>query len=257
MPRRKVPVLVALTLIILVSLALGVRIERARAFEPMEPTMAEDTYVISLDEAVSRRYNFSFWLPSGIPENYNWTSVMFFGVDPSVPDSLKKTFVAERVFLLYSTHPLNMSMTLTEFRSKYSTILVNEVYATGENTSAGGNPTYLEGYPASIKPNSAYIFKFDEHTVYTITSPPATLSQEQLLTIAKSLITRPYQIQVVTSTQTITSTSTYATMTITATTTTQTETTTEPTTYAWAVAATTVAVLLAIILLRSMSKSNI
>lgn len=183
--------LVALVLIVIASSDLGVRIEQARGFEPREPTMAEDTYVINLDEARTRRYNFSFWLPSGIPENYNWTSAMFFGVTPDVPDSLKKTFVADRVFLLYSTHPLNMSMTLTEFRSKYSTILVNEASATGGNTSAGGNPTYLEGYPASIKPNSVNLFKFDEHTVYTVTTPSAALSQEQLLTIAKSLITRP------------------------------------------------------------------
>ncbi len=249
--------LIALVLIVIASSALAVRIEQAKGFAPREPMMAEDTYAISLDEAVSRRYNFSFWLPSGIPENYNWTSAMFFGVTPDVPDSLKKTFVADRVFLLYSTHPLNMSMTITEFRSKYSTIIVYEASAAGENTSTGGNPTYLEGYPASIKPNSVYIFKFDEHTVYTVTTPSAALSQEQLLAIAKSLITRPYKIQVETSTQTITSTNTYATMTITTTTTTQTETTNEPTTYAWPIGATTIAILLAIILLRRKSKSGI
>ncbi len=235
--------LIAVMLIVLASSLLGFGVEFARGLEPREPTMAEGLYIVNLGEAMSRKYNFTFWPPSGIPEDYNLTGVVLLDMDPNAPDSVKKAFIPERVLFLYSTHPLNLSMTLSEFNRKYSVVIIGEVYGTGGNSTSA---TYLWGYPASIKPGYVQILKFDEHTAYSVSS--GTLSQEQLLTIAKSLITRPYQIRIVTSTLTSITTTTVSTILTSTTTAISTETVADPSTYAWAVSATIAVIVLAVVL---------
>jgi hypothetical protein len=194
-----VPLLLMLAVLsILASSSLGVRIYQVSGFAPREPTIAEGLYIVSLDDAMNRQLNFTFKTPSGIPHEYGLQGVILFDMDPLAPAQDKQAFSPIRVGLLYSTHPLETNLTLSQFITKYSTILVAEGYGSGGNATNpyagnGGNATYLWGYPSLIHPNYVRVFKFDEHTYYQVTAE--NLTPEQRLTIAETLITRPSQTQ--------------------------------------------------------------